>query len=110
MRPTTSIDHHSAGGWTNRAGTCPHRRQHLHGHTTISAGTLEIGGAGQLGSGTYAGTISNSGTLDYNSSADQTLSGIISGTGDLEVNGAGTLTLSADNTYTGTLTSTPAPC
>ena len=72
------------------------------GNTTISAGTLEIGGAGQLGSGTYAGTISNSGTLDYNSSADQTLSGIISGTGDLEVNGAGTLTLSADNTYTGT--------
>ena len=36
------------------------------GNTTISAGTLEIGGAGRLNSGSYAGTIANSGTLIYN--------------------------------------------
>jgi autotransporter-associated beta strand protein len=49
------------------------------GPTTISAGTLEIGGAGVLGNGIYAASIDNSATLRFNSSAVQTLSGIISG-------------------------------
>ena len=74
------------------------------GDTTISAGTLEIGGAGQLGSGTYAGAIANSGTFNYNSSANQTLSGVISGTGALTKDNTGTLTLSGANTYTGVTT------
>jgi autotransporter-associated beta strand protein len=69
--------------------------------TTISSGTLALGGAGQLGGGAYATPITNNGTLNYSSSAAQTLSGVISGTGNLIVNGPGTLTLTAVNTYTG---------
>ena len=69
---------------------------------TIASGTtLTIGGAGQLNSGSYARTITDNGTLNYNSSAAQTLSGIISGTGALTQNGSGNLTLSAYNTFTG---------
>jgi autotransporter-associated beta strand protein len=75
------------------------------GATTIGAGsTLTIGGAGQLGSGSYAGNIPNSGTFIYNSSAAQTLSGVISGNGALIVSGAGTLTLSGVNNYMGATT------
>ncbi|MEO5716092.1 MAG: autotransporter-associated beta strand repeat-containing protein [Luteolibacter sp.] len=75
------------------------------GATTISGGTLQIGGAGQLGSGTYAGNIANSGSFNYNSTANQTLSGVISGAGALTQSGSGTLTLSGDNSgYTGAVT------
>ncbi|MCE9610870.1 MAG: autotransporter-associated beta strand repeat-containing protein, partial [Chthoniobacter sp.] len=72
------------------------------GNTGIG-GTLSIDGAGQLGGGTYAGTIamSSSGRLVLNSSANNTLSGIISGDGGLTQSGAGTTTLSGANTYTG---------
>jgi len=70
---------------------------------------LVISGAGQLGSGSYAGNITmNQGTdFTYASSADQTLSGIISddgtgnGSNDVNVSGSGTLTLTGTNTYTG---------
>ena len=72
------------------------------GPTTVSAGTLQIGGAGQLNSGAYAGAISLTGALDYGSSASQTLSGNITGGGSLTLSGGGTLTLSgASNAYTG---------
>ena len=71
------------------------------GTTTITNGTLAIGGAGQLGAGSYAANITNNGALTYTSSAPQTLSGIISGTGSLTNSGSGTLTLSGVNTYTG---------
>ena len=74
------------------------------GATTVSAGTLALGGSGQLGGGTYAAVITNSGTLNYNSSAAQTLSGIISGAGALVESGPGTLTLSGVETYTGATT------
>ena len=77
------------------------------GTTTISAGTLEIGGAGSLGNGSYAGDISNSGALVISSTANQTLSGILSGTGPLTKTAASTgrLTLSnASPAYTGTIT------
>jgi fibronectin-binding autotransporter adhesin len=73
------------------------------GSTTINAGTLEIGEAGTLGNGSYAGAIVNNAALVYGSSAAQTLSGEISGTGTLTQN-AGTLTLSGANTYTNTTT------
>ena len=74
------------------------------GSTTISntsGNQLVIGGAGQLGSGNYAGAISNYATFNYASSAPQTLSGVISGTGTLIQSGPGTLTLSGASTYTG---------
>ena len=74
------------------------------GNTVIGNNVvLQITGAGKLGSGSYAGAIANSGTLNYNSSANQTLSGVISGTGALQKNNSGTLTLSSTvaNTYSG---------
>jgi autotransporter-associated beta strand protein len=72
------------------------------GATTIGSGsTLVIAGAGQLGSGSYAGLITNNGVLNYNSSANQTLSGVVSGSGNLTASGPGTLTLSGASTYTG---------
>ena len=67
------------------------------GNTTISAGTLEV--SGLLGSGTYSGNISNSGTFEYSSSSNQTISGVISGNGDIVKGGTGELTLSGTNTY-----------
>jgi autotransporter-associated beta strand protein len=70
----------------------------------INAGTVEIGGAGRLQSGSYAGAITNNGTFNYNSSAAQTLSGVISGNGALVKSNASTLTLSGANTYTGATT------
>jgi autotransporter-associated beta strand protein len=78
------------------------------GGTTIAApGALTIGGAGNLGGGVYAASIANNGTINYNSSASQTLSGVISGTGAL-VQNAGTLILSAANNYSGGTTIGPA--
>ena len=72
------------------------------GNTTISAGTLEV--SGQLGSGSYSGTVANSGIFSYSSSSNQTLSGVISGSGSLEKSSSSILTLSATNTPTvGTL-------
>jgi len=74
------------------------------GPTTISAGTLTIGGAGQLGSGTYAANLTNNAALNYGSTAAQTLSGIISGTGTLTKSSSSTFTLSGVNSYSGTTT------
>jgi filamentous hemagglutinin family protein len=74
------------------------------GDTTISAGTLVIANAGSLGSGTYAGAITNNGIFQYSSSAAQTLSRSISGTGSLIDDGAGTLTLTGASIYTGSTT------
>ncbi len=72
------------------------------GGTNVTVGILEIGGAGQLGSGTYAANIANLATLRYNSTAPQTLGGVISGAGTLVKANASTLTLTGVNTYTGT--------
>ncbi|MGD0655571.1 MAG: autotransporter-associated beta strand repeat-containing protein [Thermoguttaceae bacterium] len=72
--------------------------------TTISLGTLQIGDGGANGSlpditGT---TISNGGTLIFNSSNPFTIANsTITGSGILTQNGAGTLTLSGSNSYTG---------
>jgi len=74
------------------------------GATTISAGTLQISSAGQLGSGTYAANIANNGTFSLNSTAGQTLSGRISGSGALVKDNTSILTLSGNNTYSGTTT------
>ena len=71
------------------------------GNTTISGGTLQLGGAGQLGVGNYANNLTNNGAFDCHSSAPQTLSGVISGTGAVTNSGSGTTTLSGANTYLG---------
>ena len=77
------------------------------GNTTVGAGTLTVGAAGQLGSGNYNAdiVISNGATFVQASSANQTLGGVISGGGNLVKSSTGTLTLDGlDNTYTGTTT------
>ena len=74
------------------------------GNTSISGGTIQIGAAGRLGAGAYAGRISNNGTFIYSGTNNQTLSGTISGTGNMIKNAASTLTLSGNNSYSGTAT------
>ena len=79
------------------------------GDTTINnASILTISGSGSLGSGNYAGAITNNGALLYSSSANQTLSGPIGGPGALtkDTSAASTLTLAGANTYAGTTTVT----
>ena len=73
------------------------------GDTTISNGaTLKIGDPGSLGGGSYAGNITDNGTLEYSSSVPQTLSGTLSGSGGLTKDGSSsTLTLAGAGTYTG---------
>jgi len=93
-----SVQKDEAGKWI-LAGTNTYT-----GGTTISAGTLEIGGSGCLGSGTYVANISNAGTLIYNSSANQTFGGVISGAGSLIKDNSGTLSLTNANTYSGDTT------
>ena len=62
--------------------------------TTINDGTLEIGGTGTLGGGSYAGAIINYGAFVHSSSADQTLA-VITGPGSITQSGTGTLTLTS---------------
>jgi fibronectin-binding autotransporter adhesin len=66
-----------------------------------SSGTLQITGAGLLGdtNGNYAGNITNSGVLQYSSSATQTLAGVISYYGSVIKDGSGKLILAGNNTY-----------
>ena len=71
------------------------------GGTTVNGGTLMIGGAGDLGSGTYSGTIVNNSNLVFGTSSYQTISGAISGSGTLGQSGPGTLLLTGSNSYTG---------
>ena len=71
------------------------------GSVAIAAGQLVIGGAGQLGGGTYAGSIADNGSFIQNSSSAQTLSGVISGPGTLINNGPGIVTLTGLETFTG---------
>ena len=75
------------------------------GITVINGGTLTIGGAGQLNSGSYAANIYNYGAFTYGSSAPQTLTGVISGTGTMTIN-SGTVVLGGGNinTYSGVTT------
>lgn len=77
------------------------------GATTISSGKLRISGTGLLGGTTYAGAITNNGTLDFDSTASQTLSGTLTGGGALGKSNTGTLTFSGDGSgFNGTTTVT----
>ncbi len=76
------------------------------GTTTIDAGsTLVIGGAGTLGNGVYGASIANNGSLNFNTSVDQTLFAAVSGSGNLIQNGSGTLFLASGvSTFSGDTT------
>ena len=71
------------------------------GPTVVSAGSLMIVGAGQLGEGNYPGNITNNGAITFGSSSSQILGGVISGSGSLTNWGTGMLTLSNMNSYSG---------
>ena len=51
----------------------------------------------------YAGTISNSGTLTFNSPSNQTLTGSVTGSGIWNKSGSGRLTTTASNSHNGTI-------
>ncbi|MEI6358485.1 MAG: hypothetical protein WCP53_15505, partial [Verrucomicrobiota bacterium] len=57
----------------------------------------------RAGGGTYSAGITNNGTLQYSSSATQTLSGNITGTGGVtkDTSASAVLILSGNNTYSG---------
>ncbi|MFO1528289.1 MAG: autotransporter-associated beta strand repeat-containing protein [Kiritimatiellia bacterium] len=78
-----------------RAGDAQ-RHQHLH-RCHHHGGTVEIGGAGQLGGGAYSAGITNAGTLRLNTTANQTITGSVvttaAGSGSLVKDNTGTLTL-----------------
>jgi fibronectin-binding autotransporter adhesin len=69
------------------------------GGTTISAGTLQIGNGGTIGS--IVGDITDNAVLSFNRSDAVTEAGVISGTGSVVQAGTGITTLSGVNTYTG---------
>lgn len=69
------------------------------GGTTISAGALQIGSGGTIGS--ISGNITNNSALAFSRSDNVTFSGVISGTGTVAQLGGGVLALSGVNTYTG---------
>ncbi len=72
------------------------------GNVTINSTTiLKVLDGGQLGSGNYAGNITNNGSFTYGGIDPQILSGVISGNGALTTVGNSTLTLLGINTYRG---------
>ncbi len=75
---TTVLDARDANSVLTLTGTNTYT-----GSTTIGGGPLVIGGAGQLGSGSYTGAICNSAGFLYHSAAQQTLGGPVSGAGAL---------------------------
>jgi autotransporter-associated beta strand protein len=79
------------------------------GGTTISAGTLQLGDgttAAHDGSLNAGGGITNNAALVFNIVGSQTYSGAISGTGTVAKLGAGTQVLSGSNSYSGNTTVT----
>jgi fibronectin-binding autotransporter adhesin len=69
------------------------------GGTTISAGTLQLGGGGATGS--IVGDVANDGVLAFNRNNQYAFSGLISGSGGVQQTGPGATVLSANNSYTG---------
>ncbi len=76
------------------------------GATTISAGTLQLGGAGVLGGGNYANSISiaSSAAMIVNTSSNQTFAGGIIDNGAIVVNSSGNQTFSYIYSGTGSFT------
>lgn len=93
-----SITKSGAGNWKfNAANTYT-------GSTLISSGTLEIGIAGNLGTG----NVTNNSNLTFSQSANFIVSNSIDGIGSLTAASAGQLTFNAVNTFSGGTTITGA--
>ena len=98
-----------AGALTASGGTVSLKATNTYtGNTSESSGTLQIGGAGLLGNGSYAGNISigSGNILEFSSSANQTFAGTVSGSGLLtkDTSSSSTLTLAGTVSYTGATT------
>lgn len=74
------------------------------GAISISAGTLAIAGAGQLGGGNFGNPFTDNGVFSYSSTANQTISSAIGGSGSVVKNNSSILVLSGANTFTGSTT------
>ena len=74
------------------------------GTTTVSGGTLRIGGGGTTGS--IAGNLVSNATTVFDRTSSLTFSNTISGSGNLDKQGSNTLTLTANNPFNGTTTIT----
>jgi autotransporter-associated beta strand protein len=70
------------------------------GTTTISAGTMQVGDGGTLGT-LGSGAVTNNSALVFKRSDIISVANVISGSGSLTQSGLGTLTLTGANTYTG---------
>ncbi|MBA3936181.1 MAG: autotransporter-associated beta strand repeat-containing protein [Planctomycetes bacterium] len=75
----------------------------LTGTSRVTAGTLQIGAGGTVGT-IGSGAVINNGTLTFARSDAVTASNVISGIGTVVVNGSGTLTMNGTSTYTGATT------
>jgi autotransporter-associated beta strand protein len=73
------------------------------GSTVISAGVLQLGD-GVSANGSVAGNIDDQSTLVFANPTAQTYAGVVSDVGSVVKNGSGTLTLSGANTYSGSTT------
>ena len=74
-----------------------------YGATTISAGTLQVGGGGTTGT-LGAGAVTNTSALVFDRSNTMTVANAISGAGAVEQAGSGTTILTGANTYSGVAT------
>ena len=70
----------------------------------ILQGELRIDGGGRINNGDHWMPVTLNSTLNYNSTASQTLRGAMSGNGSLIKNNTGTLNINGANTFSGSVT------
>ncbi|MEO6848173.1 MAG: autotransporter-associated beta strand repeat-containing protein [Chthoniobacterales bacterium] len=71
------------------------------GTTTITAGSLQVGGADGTSGNVGSGKVVDNGIFISRHSNTSTIANVISGKGSFQQNGTGKLTLTGNNTYTG---------